>query len=561
LEKESIKSDDLRNGTRATIAELTKSKDLYSLGLVSNINSKEFYMKFPIIDVNDWLIDEYREAGKGNREKIWLNNTKKQQIAMFKLPRENRGEHWAEKLAAEIAKIIKFPCAEVDLAMRNGSFGSLSYLFVREDEGFSHYDCGDFFSYDYDFEKNSGYNFQLINEVLISQNIEVRDFLFVIFFDALIANGDRHQDNFGLTRHERSHKMVISPLYDNSASLGRDLSEAKLDNYISDDEALLRYIYKGKSKIGWKSIRQSPHFSLTREMCKMYPNESKLLINQIKNLDDNILDKLLKKFPTSILTEKQKNFLFKFIKFRRDIIIKIGDYMNSNSNKLKLIWKDPVSRQRFVVALLEYDSEQSIYRFKYLKDELDEAINHGFKNFPNFPDLTKIYEVENNLFNSIKTRLPLPKRPDYATILNRFNLTPSNSDMEILEATRGRSATDTFEFIQAIDISMNNNFRITFDLAGARYSDYSDIREQLKVGDLVSLEPSLDNPYDKNAVKVMYEKEKRLGYVPKYYSLDFRNLLNSNMDFEAYISSLDITNTNQDEWVKITIDVSKKVEN
>jgi hypothetical protein len=520
---------------------------------------KEFYMQYGIINVTDWQIDEYRVEGKGNREKIWLKSPDGNKIAMFKLPRENRGEHWAEKLAAEIADIIDYPSAKVDLATRNGQLGSLSYLFVKEEEGFSHYDCGSFFPYDYDFDKNKGYNFQLISKVFFNEQIDIRDFLFIIIFDALIANGDRHQDNFGLTRHEQSHKLVISPLYDNSASLGRELTEEKLIEINKSNETILRYIYKGKSKIGWDTTRQTNHFSLVINICKLYPEEVRLLVEQIKFLTDEKINKLLQKFPSNILTEVQKNFLFKFIKYRRDIIIKLGDNMKkNNSNKLKLIWKDPAKRQRFVVGLLEHDEESSVYRFKYLQDELETAVNQGFKNFPNFPDLTKVYEVKDNLFNSIKTRLPLPKRPDYATILNRFNLTPSNSDMEILEATRGRSATDTFEFIKAMDF--DSDFKITFDLAGARYSDYESVKENLKVGDSVKLLPTSDNPYDENAVKVMYTDEKRLGYVPKYYSKDFTNLMSSTIEFDAFIASLDIHNENQDEWVKITVDVSTKMD-
>lgn len=104
-------------------------------------------MTYPIIDVSHWKEDA-DEYGQGEREKKWLVNPDSNKLAMLKFPREGRGEHWAEKLCSEFAKVLAFPCAEVELAV----------------------------------------------------------------FDALVGNGDRHQDNWGITRHEQRDELTISPL-------------------------------------------------------------------------------------------------------------------------------------------------------------------------------------------------------------------------------------------------------------------------------------------------------------------------------------------------------------
>lgn len=511
---------------------------------------------FPIIQLDEWIYDEYRGTGKGNREKVWLKSPDKKQIAMFKLPRENRGEHWAEKLCSEISKVIGFPCADVDLAIKDGKVGSLSYFFVNESQGFAHYDCGTYFPYDYDFQKNKGYNFQLIADVLTNEDMDERDFLFVILFDALVANGDRHQDNFGITRHERSHKVSISPLYDNSASLGRELTPDKLQKFVNNKNDMLRYIYKGKSKIGWNERGQVPHFFLVQNMCKLYPIEMKILFNHLKKLTDKEIKRIIINFPIEILDDLQKEFLANFISKRRDILLKIGENIMKNNNNLILIWKNPETRQRYVVGKLAYLPDTSVYKFEYINPDLNEAISHGFKNFPNFPDLQKSYEVKDDLFNSIKTRLPLPKRPDYPEILDKYNLTPSNSPMDILEATRGRSATDTFEFVKEIDFENAASFKETFDLAGARYSDFNEVKNSLVIGDEVTLIADPENKFDSNAVKVIVKDTYRIGYVPKYYSSVFKNLIASGVPFNAKIVKLDIENELHDEWVKILVQVT-----
>ncbi|KXG09917.1 Serine/threonine-protein kinase CtkA [Anoxybacillus sp. P3H1B] len=512
-------------------------------------------MTYPIIDVTKWLIDYTKGPGKGNREKEWILNPENLISGMFKIPRADRGEHWAEKLCSEIAKLIGFPCARVDLAIRNEVYGCLSYFFVDKDNGYVHHDGGTFFPFYYDDEKNRGYNIQLIMEVLKQQGIPFEQFLFIIIFDALVANGDRHQDNWGITRHDNRSEVFISPLYDNSACLGRDLTQERLIKYNSSEEQLLRYIYKGKSKIGWDEIRNENHFRLVRRLGKLYPSEIRQLIYQLRKLDDYSIENIVNKLPAEVISCEHKEFVKKFLKKRRDILIRIGENMNHKVENVLLIWKDPKTRRRFIVGRLSYNEPADTYKFSYDSPELEEALEHGFINFPNFPDLDMSYEIKGKLFQSIKNRLPNPKRPDFATILERYGLDISNSDMEILVATKGRLATDNFEFVKEINYAFGTPFSVTFDLAGARHCEFPQVSSQLKINDPIFLEAETDNLYDQNAVKVLTAQRVHIGYVPRYYSRHFINLINSNVDYIAKIAKLDVTNQSPDEWASIKVTV------
>ncbi|WP_299090445.1 HIRAN domain-containing protein [uncultured Metabacillus sp.] len=510
---------------------------------------------YPIIDVSDWQVDAKRGKGTGNREKIWLIEPNSKRSVMFKLPREDRGEHWAEKLCYEIANVIDFPCAEVDLAIRNGRLGSISYFFVDEKSGFSHYDGGTFFPYDYDHDKNKGYNIQLINQVLKEQDLVIEDFLFCILFDALVANGDRHQDNWGITRHEGTHKKFISPLYDNSASLGRDLNITTLESLLKKRDNLIRYIFKGKSKIGYLDKRQENHFSLVRKIFTTYVKEYSILLNQLVLLTDSSINTIVEKLPKEFVSNIHKEFLKQFIMIRRDILIKMGDNMISEITDLLLIWKDPETRSRFTVGKLTYNKDSDIYKFYYKDPELSEAVKHRFQNYPNFPNLKQHYEVKGNIFPSIKKRLPQPKRPDYGEILIEYGLNNTSTDMEILEATRGRLATDTFEFVKEISYKKGQSFEVTFDLAGARYADFQNVCDTLKVGDTISMELDPANEHDDNAVMVLSSDSVKLGYVPKYYSCEFKKMILDGAKYTAKIIKLDISNSSPDEWAKISVEV------
>ena len=70
---------------------------------------------YPIIQVEpEWVLEP---EDMGTKEKFWYRNlTDGGREWLFKNPRENTGEHWAEKIAAEVANVLGIPHATVELA-------------------------------------------------------------------------------------------------------------------------------------------------------------------------------------------------------------------------------------------------------------------------------------------------------------------------------------------------------------------------------------------------------------------------------------------------------------
>lgn len=218
-------------------------------------------------------------------------------------------------------------------------------------------------------------------------------------------------------------------------------------------------------------------------------------------------------------------------------------------NELWLIWKEPISRRRFIIGKLTYKDD--CYRFKYINPELNDAKKEGFDYFPGFSDLKKEY-VSQTLFANIDSRLPNSNRPEYLLILNTYELDIASSKMEILRKTKGRLLTDNFEFVPVFDKN-----KIEFEIAGTRYSnDISKNEKVLKVNDVLYLEREENNKYDTYAIKVMCQKENNtyhLGYVPRYYSKELSELLNSGIKYSAQIKYLNFESQLNDE--DITVDV------
>lgn len=208
-----------------------------------------------------------------------------------------------------------------------------------------------------------------------------------------------------------------------------------------------------------------------------------------------------------------------------------------------LIWKHPETRRRYKIGNLNYDDE--IYTFKYVNPELDDALNVGFKCFPGFEDINKVY-TSIVLFANIETRLPNSARKDYLEILNSYNLEQDSTKLEILKATKGRLLTDNYEFVPVFDTS-----KVEFDVAGTRHcADANDCKEKINVNDKLLLELENDNKYDKYAIKVILKKEGKeyhLGYVPRYYSKELTELLKNNIEYSAMIKSLNFESEINDE--------------
>ena len=118
--------------------------------------------------------------------------------------------------------------------------------------------------------------------------------------------------------------------------------------------------------------------------------------------------------------------------------------------------------------------------------------------------------------------------------------------MDILKATRGRLITDNYEFVPAFDSN-----KVEFDVAGTSHCpDVKKCQDLLNTND--KLKPILEpkNKYDENAIKVIFNKNGKdyhLGYVPRYYAKELKELLVNNIEYSAMIQSLNFKSKLNDE--------------
>ena len=77
---------------------------------------------------DEWVRDP---EDMGSKKKFWFRfPDQPEDYWLFKYPKANTGEHWAEKIAAEVASIMDIECAKVELATFGNEKGSVSKAFT-----------------------------------------------------------------------------------------------------------------------------------------------------------------------------------------------------------------------------------------------------------------------------------------------------------------------------------------------------------------------------------------------------------------------------------------------
>ena len=92
---------------------------------------------YSIVEVKaEWML---QPEAMGGKEKFWYRQPGELETSwLFKYPRAGTGEHWAEKIAAEIAESLSIRHARVELAVLKDRPGIVTESFARGGRELAH---------------------------------------------------------------------------------------------------------------------------------------------------------------------------------------------------------------------------------------------------------------------------------------------------------------------------------------------------------------------------------------------------------------------------------------
>lgn len=283
--------------------------------------------KYPIkVAKKDFTFLETNFNTKGSRKKKLVVD-KNGNKAFFKYEGKgyNVSESCSEKMCYEIAKVLGYDCAKIELARDNeGNLGILNYLFLDK-ENIDHNDAVSYLNINEKQRKNY-YTISNIKQTLDKLDKSLfKGFVKIMIFDALVGEQDRHEENWGIEGLENNYK--ISPLYDNGCNLLKEFKDENLANqYYNNQKDFNAYINRSKTII-YKEDNKSKykHFELIKYL---YENYSDLVKNEIDNLNklsNKNIEEIVNKVPDDLLTRKHKEFIIIYLKRRRDILLEIKE--------------------------------------------------------------------------------------------------------------------------------------------------------------------------------------------------------------------------------------------
>lgn len=271
-----------------------------------------------MIDISLWKRDEKSQAS-GTRSKFWLlepeTDPEDPVKHLFKIPTEGTGGHWAEFVSSEVGRRLGFQTAEVRLAEHEGVAGTISKNFRAQVEEL--YEGGDLFLAQFeDFNRRSLAYYELphIIDILAAYDLE-KDFVTIPVYDALIANNDRHCDNWGVLSGPEG--IRLAPIYDNGSSLGFNETIEKKQKMLTDDRMLEGFCNRGRPSIGLPGRKKPKHFELLSYLYQHFPEEFQLAVLRLERLDKGMLLSIMDEIPNNIMSELDKKWVIRLILYRK----------------------------------------------------------------------------------------------------------------------------------------------------------------------------------------------------------------------------------------------------
>ena len=285
---------------------------------------------FHIVTVQpQWIL---HDEAMGTKSKFWYLEPNVEGEWLFKYAQENTGQHWAEKIAAEVAGKLRTYHARVELAEFEGKRGTVTESFAREGRELRHgNEILAITVSDYDSRKRFHQSKHTLDNIWSaldrvfprreSANRAKLLFADYLSLDALIGNTDRHHENWGLLvrRGTNGFRGFLAPSFDHASSLGRELVDERRNRFLAEGR-VENYSERGRGGIYWtvdETHGPSP-VELVRRAASRYPELFHPALAKMRALREDDLDMIVERVPVAWMSSSAREFAVGLMKYNLD---------------------------------------------------------------------------------------------------------------------------------------------------------------------------------------------------------------------------------------------------
>lgn len=303
-------------------------------------------LKFPVITVQPDTPTQLEQLG--TKAKFWYQFDDNH-LTLYKEGRPGTGENWAEKVCCEIARLLALPHAEYELALFKRSYGVITPSFVPKggtlilgnellNTVHKQYQLSE---KDKSGQHTLGRVIEVLGRPILGRDIgaplgwhqpeQVTNatgvFAGYLLLDALVANQDRHHENWGLIATQE-YGFVLAPTFDHASSLGRNETDEKRTarlNTKDEGYSVKKYVEKAQSGFveDCTIIRAISTLNAFKECAKANSRAALYWLDRLYALKDSDFTDVLANVPDQLISQAARDFANAILTTNRDRLLKL----------------------------------------------------------------------------------------------------------------------------------------------------------------------------------------------------------------------------------------------
>ncbi len=267
----------------------------------------------------------------GTKAKNWVLLPEHSERWLFKFARVNlgvpTGEHWAEKIAAEVADVLGIPHARVELAELNGRPGCISRRFPELSQAGTELVHGnDLLAgqvIGYDRSKRFRQSDHTLNNIVQAVSAVVpegpgreaalQQLGGYLMLDALVLNTDRHHENWALFRVAQPAGRVlhrVAPSFDHASSLGRNEPTERLRQWEGEEWRAAWYARRARGAVFLRvdDAQGLNPLELAKVVARLKPDCVAPWLERLRQLNFSEFERVAERVPGAVMSSAHKSF-------------------------------------------------------------------------------------------------------------------------------------------------------------------------------------------------------------------------------------------------------------